>query len=548
MANNVYIGERYVPIFVGDWDSTMSYEPLMIVQYGNNTYTSKRPVPVGTLPTDTDYWALTGNYNGQIISLQNQIDTLDAGVNPIKGAYVTPEFYGAVGDGATDDSAAINDALADGRPVWFNGAKTYKCNSYLTINSNNHLYGNGCKILFDGNATLTPTDDYMLADVTKGVIIDGFNFDITSTSTLAQALSFFNSSNFVIKDCTFSNFYGTCIRVDADQDFEIKSCKFYNITGASGNPGECMFGQIWKNAIVSDCMCDTIDDHFIYMNNKSQNVKVVNCIAKKCGQTTLTNLGAAYQIYASSKHITFDNCSDIDCKKGAFRVAPYGMSGETEPCYITITNHHSINCEENWFSNISNLVNKYHDITISNCKIEGAKKSAIRLEAFENVVISNNIFKLASSNIFPVIEATTSDNIIIESNVLLNDGQYGIIFGNSSVLTSLVTGVQVKNNFIKGATSRGITSRLATNDISISGNIITDGVLLYDGFIKTLGNPPLESYRHSITWGLATDSVAHYTGDIIFNRNPASGQPIAWICTQGDGIGIGTLVSIGNLP
>ena len=80
MANNVYIGSRYVPLFKGDWDSTLTYESLCIVTYGNNSYTSKRPVPLNTPPTTGDsndpYWALTGNYNGQISSLQSQIDVL----------------------------------------------------------------------------------------------------------------------------------------------------------------------------------------------------------------------------------------------------------------------------------------------------------------------------------------------------------------------------------------------------------------------------------------------------------------------------------------
>ena len=74
--NNVYIGARYVPIFDGDWSNIKSYEPLTIVNYGNNSYTSKRPVPVGIAPTNSEYWALTGNYNGQISNLQNEIDTL----------------------------------------------------------------------------------------------------------------------------------------------------------------------------------------------------------------------------------------------------------------------------------------------------------------------------------------------------------------------------------------------------------------------------------------------------------------------------------------
>ena len=81
--NNVYIGARYVPIFDGDWDNTKTYEPLTIVNYNNGSYTSKRTVPAGTVPTDTDYWALTGNFNGYIQNLQDQIDALNGDIEDL---------------------------------------------------------------------------------------------------------------------------------------------------------------------------------------------------------------------------------------------------------------------------------------------------------------------------------------------------------------------------------------------------------------------------------------------------------------------------------
>lgn len=83
--NNVYIGARYVPKFDGDWDAIKSYEPLTIVSYGNNTYTSKRAVPVGIIPTNTDYWALTGNYNGALSTLTERVDDLESEVNVLAG-------------------------------------------------------------------------------------------------------------------------------------------------------------------------------------------------------------------------------------------------------------------------------------------------------------------------------------------------------------------------------------------------------------------------------------------------------------------------------
>lgn len=57
-----------MPLFADpiDWDKTKTYEPLTIVYYQGNSYTSRQSVPAGVNITDTTYWALTGNYNAQI--------------------------------------------------------------------------------------------------------------------------------------------------------------------------------------------------------------------------------------------------------------------------------------------------------------------------------------------------------------------------------------------------------------------------------------------------------------------------------------------------
>lgn len=79
--NRQYIGARYVPQFFknpdGSWDWTQGfqYEPLTIVKYGENTYTSKMLVPatVGSPNLNPGYWANTGNYNGFITDLNNRL-------------------------------------------------------------------------------------------------------------------------------------------------------------------------------------------------------------------------------------------------------------------------------------------------------------------------------------------------------------------------------------------------------------------------------------------------------------------------------------------
>lgn len=66
MSVREYIGARYVPLFMGEWDNTKTYEPLSIVQNEGNSYTSRQFVPVGIDIDNEEFWALSGNYNGQI--------------------------------------------------------------------------------------------------------------------------------------------------------------------------------------------------------------------------------------------------------------------------------------------------------------------------------------------------------------------------------------------------------------------------------------------------------------------------------------------------
>lgn len=74
-----YIGARYVPKFMGNYDATQSYEALCVVDNGLGTsYISKIPTPPGTPLTDTVHWALYGASSGAIIHLQDQIDRLDS--------------------------------------------------------------------------------------------------------------------------------------------------------------------------------------------------------------------------------------------------------------------------------------------------------------------------------------------------------------------------------------------------------------------------------------------------------------------------------------
>lgn len=70
-----YVGARYVPVQEGYWDDTKAYEPLSVVMYQGDSYTSKKYVPVGINITNTEYWVMTGEFNQQMASINATLQT-----------------------------------------------------------------------------------------------------------------------------------------------------------------------------------------------------------------------------------------------------------------------------------------------------------------------------------------------------------------------------------------------------------------------------------------------------------------------------------------
>lgn len=87
---NTYVGARYVPKFADpiEWNQNTLYEPLTIVTYQGNSYTSKTFVPIGTDINNEIYWARTGNYNAQVEQISQQYLTLQSNVNSLNQTMV----------------------------------------------------------------------------------------------------------------------------------------------------------------------------------------------------------------------------------------------------------------------------------------------------------------------------------------------------------------------------------------------------------------------------------------------------------------------------
>lgn len=81
LINRQYVGARYVPKVMGEWNKALQYEALSIVTYAGNSFTSKIPVPANIDISNKTYWVNTGNYNAQVEAYRQQTSQLENHLN-----------------------------------------------------------------------------------------------------------------------------------------------------------------------------------------------------------------------------------------------------------------------------------------------------------------------------------------------------------------------------------------------------------------------------------------------------------------------------------
>jgi len=110
------------------------------------TDVSKNLTSTGVVPVDQGGTGLTSSGStGNVLTSNGSF-----WITSSRG-FVTPEDYGAVGDGSTDDTTSIQNAINSGKNVFLTQGKTYKHTTALTISTNNQCFGGPGVIKTVGN-------------------------------------------------------------------------------------------------------------------------------------------------------------------------------------------------------------------------------------------------------------------------------------------------------------------------------------------------------------------------------------------------------------
>lgn len=188
-------------------------------------------------------------------SQARKITVSGGGASLVSIGVFTPEAWGAVGNGTTDDSAPFANMMADipeGSTVWLTGSKSYKLPNKFTITKSIVVKSGGFK-----TAALTTSADNVLIEIAAdNVTIDGIDFNVTGTRTAGAAIHGLHNSptpayNTTIKNCQFT---GAFVGIKHDASFHLVV-------------SECTFFEQWsRDMIVTNTLHPDIGDQHIFNN------------------------------------------------------------------------------------------------------------------------------------------------------------------------------------------------------------------------------------------------------------------------------------------
>lgn len=302
---------------------------------------------------------------------------------------VTPEMYGAKGDGVTDDSAAISQALGSGNRAVYFGPKTYVMGTAANVYSNTAVIGNGTKIKTTKPAfVIGESGDYAYGYAgSNNVTISGIDIDLDGTKT--DHIIMAHAQNVCIRDCIFRNNDEHSIELNSSKNVTIENCVFTSIA-----PNRV------KEAINVDPASTGYTLNMGYFDDTiSDCVKVINCLFENC----YSPLGNHNPVTTyPSKNIIFAH-------------------NDVRSCYNGL---HLFD-----YQNISIIDNKFFDIANMGVQITGTKNVHIIGNVFDtvgalvsiegtdkNVVIAENIGNTEAET--PIVIGSSASNILVHDNII----------------------------------------------------------------------------------------------------------------------------------
>jgi polygalacturonase len=367
-------------------------------------------------------------------------------VGTVDAPSVTVEDFGAVGDGSTDDTAAIQaaiNAMVSGSTLLFD--RTYKIVSSLTITSKSRirLTGKGKVFLFGAASSAYI---FKLVGTCDEIEIDGLTLEGDNNSSYTQTAIGCDSGQ-TISNTRFHDLNISKINVGIAHNANLSgswtkgftySNTFKDILGTVSGSGYGILMAKATQITATENVFDNCGRHSIYQGAGTNcNNLIANNIIVNHRSTVADGSFRAAAVIARSSDVTFTGNKFYNCKDCCLEISH--VTSDSANC----TN---ILVEGNSFTNRGNAV---HTILIGEQAIPGSYSTS-------HVNIFNNTFDddlAVTASLPPNIYILNGTNITIESNRFVRRNVSGslsacVLFGDNTYLSSSaqLNNLTVRNN------------------------------------------------------------------------------------------------------
>jgi len=421
----------------------------------------------------------------------------------IEGAAVNVKDFGAVGDGVTDDTAAIQAAIDAGTSIVFPSG-SYVITSSITIGSNKSIdFGSATLIKsWDAGENTGASAVFKNSDFVGGnsnIKIKNGSFSLASASNEGRWFSFEKTTTLDICGITIN-------ATKSSWAISFKQCNNVSVDSSSISTPN---GEIYSDGIhflggsnnsVTNCFIDSGDDCIsVTAENSGENdcetLKIQGCILKPSGSSAIKLLSESTSSFTISDVVISDILIKCNGNSRAIEIRN-NDSGTKRIRNVIVSN---VNIDALNSTDISVLVDDIKKISFSNINILSSKVQALKVTATDG-------FKFANSSI-DTIQTASTNAVVVESgsNVqfistdVIGSTSHGFNIGT----VSQVTDFEISSCFINDCDSTGI---ILTN---------TSGAILSNNKIHNCAVPITEvspsNYTRAIDNDVTTNTASTIT-------------------------------------
>lgn len=285
---------------------------------------------------------------------------------------VTPEMFGAVGDGVTNDTDSIIEAVMTDKPVIFSPNKIYAMNNNNLITGIDSmvLYGNGSKIVVPSEKT---TSNTFKCEGVSNIMICDLNIETVANKPDASIYERPSGNNYsnvtflkadTFTECVLDNIETNYLEGLAKLEDEVATVTdMVTISNCRGyNCNYFVFGKHIKTVNVTNCIAQHVHssrlDHSLYFSTDIRYCNIESVVSDNCVGSGI-NLYGVSGYEESAKNYAISDCKILNGTNGGIYVM--GGSGTISNCIISLpTNNNSLP-----------IRNKGSNMQVNNCKIAG---------------------------------------------------------------------------------------------------------------------------------------------------------------------------------